>query len=96
MIVPIVLPSHPVAILDLVKVVHIEESRSMVGVLDVNQVAILRDTTSMYPDGFEARFCGRPRGLHQKDVTVLGWRHADVDEGDARAHFLVLLCVPRY
>lgn len=94
MIAPITLPSRSVAILDLVDVVHIEESHSMVGVRDVKQVAIPRDTTSMYPDGFEARFCGRPRGLYQKDVTVLGRRHAGVDKADARALFLVLLRVP--
>lgn len=96
MIAPIILPSHPVAILDLVHVIHIEESRSMVGVCDVKQVAIPRDTTGMHPNGFEARFCGRSRGLHQKDVTVLGRRYAGVDKGNARALLLVLLCIPRY
>ena len=68
----------------------------MVGVLDVKQVAIPCDTTGMHLDSFEARFCGRPRWLYQKDVTVLGRRHASVDKGDAGALFLVLLRVPRH
>ena len=96
MIASIALPSHPVTILDLVNVIHVEESRSIVGVCDVKQVAIPRDTTGMYSDGLKARFCGHPCGLYQKDVAVLGRRHAGVNKGNTRALFLVLLCIPRY
>lgn len=94
MIVSIALPSHPVAILDLVDVIHVEQSRPNVRLLDVQYVAIPREAASMHLDGLEARFRGRSGGLHEKDMAVLGRRHAGIDDGDARAFFHVLLRVP--